>query len=132
MACFGHVHGSVAAHSTWRRHFPFRLTGGERWVSIFGKDATALGDMISGTRAVYGRPIEVSGGELELTDMVGAPSVVARSPAVAVVAVKWMVDIDSRTYGEDQMRERERASRGARVVAGHGELVLGGAPWPWR
>jgi len=99
---------------------------------MFEKDTMALGNTIPGTRAVYGWLVEVDNGELELTAMAGACGAVARSRVAAVVAVKWMVDIDSRTYGEDQMRERERASRGARVVAGHGELVLGGAPWPWR
>ena len=44
-----------------------------------------------------------------------------------VVASKWMMGFDARTYGEDQTRERE--SGGACVVAGHGELALGGAPW---
>ena len=62
--------------------------------------------------------------------MAGARGVVARSRTTAVVAVKWMVDIYSRTYGDDQMRERENG--GALVVAGHGELVLGGAPRLWR
>ena len=62
--------------------------------------------------------------------MAGTRGAVARSCTAAVVVIKWMVDLDSRTYGEDQMRERE--SRGARVVAGHGELVLGDAPRPWQ
>ena len=62
--------------------------------------------------------------------MVRAWGAVSRSHAVVEVAVKWMVDIDSRTYDEDQMRDRE--SGGARVVAAHDELMLGGAPWPWR
>ena len=62
--------------------------------------------------------------------MAGAHVAVARFRAAVVVAVKLMVDLDSRTYGEDQMREIE--SGGAWVVAGHGKLMLSGAPWPWR
>ena len=54
-----------------RRHFPFRLTGGKRWVSIFEKDAMPLGDMILGTKEVYGWPVEIGGGELELAAMAG-------------------------------------------------------------
>ena len=86
---------------------PFWRTGSERWVSIFGKDTTTLDDTISGTRAVYGWPVEVGGEELKLVAMTGAHGAVTRSHVAAAVTVKWMVDIDSRTYGEDQMRERE-------------------------
>ena len=50
------------------------------------------------------------------TAMVDVHGMVTCSRAAVAVAVKWMVNLDSRTYGEDQMRERE--SGGARVVAG--------------
>ena len=90
----------------------------------------ALGDMIPSTRAVYGWPIEVGGGDLELVAMSGTCGAVTPSRAAAIVAIKWMVDIDSRTYDEDLMRERE--SGGAWVVAGHGELMLGSPPQPRR
>ena len=89
----------------------------------------ALGDTILGTRAVYEQPIEVGGGELVRVAKVDTHGTVTCSRAAAAVAVKWMVDLDSRTYNEDQMRERE--SRGAHVVASHGELKLGGGPRPW-
>ena len=59
-----------------------------------------------------------SHGELKLTAMAGMARAATHSHVTVVVAVKWTVDLDSRTYGEDQMRERE--NRGARVVAGHG------------
>ena len=65
-----------------------QLTRGEKWVSIFGKDAMALGDMIPSTRAAYWRPTKVGGDELELMAMAGALGVAARSRAVAAVAVK--------------------------------------------
>ena len=53
-----------------------------------------------------------------LAAMAGAHDTDVCSITNEAVAVKWMVALGSRTYGEDQMRERE--SGGAWVVAGHG------------
>ena len=78
----------------------------------------ALGDMIPSTRAVYGRPVEVRGGKLVRAAMADAHGTITCSHVAVAVAVKWTVNLDSRTYVEDQMRERE--SGDARVVAGHG------------
>ena len=42
MACSGRVHGGTAAHSAWRWHFLFWLTGGERQVSILPSTRSRL------------------------------------------------------------------------------------------
>ena len=72
---------------------------------------------------------EVGGGELVRVDMADVHGAVARFGVVVVVTVKPALALESRPYDDDQMRERE--VRGGRVVAGHSELELGGAPWPW-
>ena len=38
--------------------------------------------------------------------MAGMARAATHSHVTVVVAVKWTVDLDSRTYSEDQMRER--------------------------
>ena len=63
--------------------------------------------------------------------MAGTHSAGVCSVTDEVVAVKWMVALASRTYGEDRMRERERAQMHGLWLA-MGELVLGGAPRPWQ
>ena len=66
-----------------------------------------------------------------LVAMAGAHGAEMCSITDEAVAVKWTVALASWTYGEDQMRERERAKMHGLWLA-TGELVLGVAPRAWQ